>query len=160
MSGKRMILFVAVLALTLGAIPATAAETTRESYVQAVEPICKANTEANERILKGARAKVKAGKFKEASKQLLGAAKALKRTRAQLLQVPKPAADSAVLTKWLGYVKQEVDLFEMAGRKLAHGEGTAAQKLVVRLLSTAKQANNTVLSFEFRYCRFQPSKFL
>ena len=37
---------------------------------------------------------------------------------------------------------------------------TAAQKMVVRLVSTAKQANNQVLDYEFRYCRFQPSKFI
>lgn len=160
MPGKKLILsFVAVLVL-LGAVPSMAAEATRESYVAAVEPICKANTEANEKILKGVRAKVKAGKLDAASKQFFAAARALKRTRAQLLQVPKPPADAARLTKWLGYVKTEVQLFEAVGRKLAKGEATAAQKMVVRLVSNARQANNQVLDFEFRYCRFQPSKFI
>ena len=32
--------------------------------------------------------------------------------------------------------------------------------MVLRLKSTAERANNTVLVFEFRYCRFQPSKFI
>jgi hypothetical protein len=157
---KKIVLTIATFALLVGAFPGVAAETTRESYVEAVEPICKANTEANEKILEGVRAKVKAGKLDAASRQFFAAARALKRTRTQLLQVPKPAADSIRLTKWLTYVKREVELFEAVARKLAKDERTAAQKMVVRLISNARQANNLVLDFEFRYCRFQPSKFI
>jgi hypothetical protein len=161
MSGKKLIVsLVAVLAL-LSTVPAVAAdEGERQIYREAVEPICKANTEANEKILKGVRQKVKEGKLDPASKQVLAAARALKQARAQLLQVPKPPEDAAKLTKWLGYVKTEVQLFEALGRKLANDEKNAAQRMVVRLYGTAKQANNLVLEFEFRYCRFQPSKFI
>jgi len=160
MPGKKLILlFVAAIAV-LGAVPSFAAEPTQESYVQAVEPICKANTEANEKILKGVRQAVKAGHYDAAAKQFAAAAKALKRTRAQLLQVPKPAADATRLTKWLGYVKTEATLFESISRKLAKDEVTSAQKMVVRLISNARQANNQVLDYEFRYCKFQPSKFV
>lgn len=160
MSGKKLIVLLAAVAALLGAVPSYADEAERQTYKAEVEPICKANTEANEKILKGVRAKVKAGKLGAAAKQVFRAAKALKRTRGQLLQVPKPAEDAARLTKWLGYVKTEAELFESLGRKLAKGEKTAAQKMVLRLKSTANKANNTVLDFEFRYCRFQPSKFL
>jgi hypothetical protein len=160
MPGKKLILSFAAATVLLGAVPSFAAEATQDSYVQAVEPICKANTEANEKILKGVRAEVKAGKYDSAAKKFAAAAKALKRTRAQLLQVPKPAADATRLTKWLGYVKTEVSLFESISRKLAKGEVTSAQKMVVRLVSNARQANNQVLDYEFRYCRFQPSKFV
>jgi hypothetical protein len=160
MPGKKLILSLAAAAVVLGAVPSLAAEATRESYKEAVEPICKANTEANEKILKGVRAKVKADKLDAAAKQFAAAARALKRTRTQLLGVPKPSADAARLTKWLGYVKTEVELFEAVSRKLANDEATSAQKMVVRLISNAKQANNQVLDFEFRYCKFQPSKFI
>lgn len=160
MPGKKLILPFAAAAVLLGAVPSLAADATRESYVEAVEPICKANTEANEKILKGVRARVKAGKLDAAAKQFSGAARALKRTRAQLLQVQQPPADAARLTKWLGYVKTEVELFEAVAKKLANDEATAAQKMVVRLISNARQANNQVLAFEFRYCKFQPSKFI
>lgn len=160
MPGKKLVLLLVATAVLCGAVPSMAAEATQDSYVEAVEPICKANTEANEKILKGVRAKVKAGKLDAASKQFFAAAKALKRTRAQLLRVEKPAADAARLTKWLGYVKTEAELFEAVGRKLAKGEATSAQKMVVRLVSNARQANNQVLDFNFRYCQFQPSKFI
>jgi hypothetical protein len=160
MSGKKLVVLLAAVAALMGAVPSFAAEQTPDTYKEAVEPICKTNTEANEKILKGVRQKVKEGKLDAASKQVYTAARALKQARIQLLKVPKPAADSARLTKWLGYVKTEAELFEMLGKKLAQDEKNQAQKMVLRLESTARQANNTVLDYEFRYCRFQPSKFL
>lgn len=160
MSGKKLIVSLVAAAALLGAVPSMAAEQTPEGYKEAVEPICKANTEANEKILKGVRAKVKAGKLDAAAKQFRGAARALKRTRTQLLAVPKPPEDATRLTKWLGYVKTEIDLFEAVARKLSHDEATAAQRMVVRLINNAKQANNQVLDYEFRYCRFKPSRFI
>lgn len=160
MPSMRELAAAVILVALLAAVPALGAEVTRESYVEQVEPICKRNTEANEEILADVRAKVKAGKLDAAARQFFAAAKALKRTRAQLLQVPKPEADAVRLTKWLGYVKREIELFEAVGRKLAKDEKNAAQKMVIRLISNARQANNLVLDFEFRYCRFQPSKFV
>jgi hypothetical protein len=160
MPGKKLVMSFVVATAMLGAVPSIAAEATPASYKEAVEPICKSNTEANEKILKGVREKVKAGKLDAASKQFMAAARALKRTRAQLLGVPKPTADATRLTKWLGYVKTEIQLFEAVARKLAKDEETSAQKMVVRLISNARQANNQVLDYEFRYCKFQPSKFI
>jgi len=160
MSGKKLVVSLAAAIALLIAVPSFAAESTPATYKEAVEPICKANTEANEKILKGVRQKVKAGKLDAASQQVYAAARALKRARTQLLQVPKPPEDVAQLTKWLGYVKTEAELFEALGKKLAQDEKNQAQKMVLRLESTARQANNTVLDYEFRYCRFQPSKFI
>jgi hypothetical protein len=160
MSGRKLIISLAAAVMLVGAVPSMAAEATPETYKEEVEPICKVNTEANEKILKGVRQKVKAGKLDVAAKQFRAAGKALKRARAQLLQVPKPAADATRLTKWLGYVKTEVQYFEAIAKKLANDEVTSAQRMVVRLISTSKQANNQVLDYEFRYCRQQQSKFL
>lgn len=160
MSGKKLVVSWAAVVVLAGAAPSMAAEATPETYKEEAEPICKVNTEANEKILKGVRAKVKAGKLDVAAKQFRSAARALKGTRAQLLQIPKPAADATRLTKWLGYVKTEVQLFEAVAKKLSNDEVTSAQKMVVRLVSNARQANNQVLDYEFRYCRLQPSKFL
>lgn len=160
MAGKKLIVFFTAVAMLLAAIPASAEEITPEAYKEQVEPICQKDTEANERILDGVRANVKAGKLKRASRQLSGAAKALKQARAQLAAVPKPAEDSARLTKWLAGVKTEAELFEAAATKLAKGEKNAAQKMIVRLQSNAMKTNNLVLSYQFRYCRLQPSKFI
>lgn len=159
MQMKKLALLLAATML-LGAAPSFALEPPAEEYREAVEPICKANTEANETILKGVRQNVKEGKLKKASRQLAAAAKALKHTRAQLLEVPKPAEDAARLTRWLNGVKTEVELFEGTARKLAKGEKNGAQKMVVRLISNARKTNNLVLDYQFRYCRFNPGKFL
>jgi hypothetical protein len=160
MSGKKVVVSLAAVVALVGAVPSMAAEATPETYKAEVEPICKVNTEANEKILKGVRQNVKNGKLKKASQQLFAAAKALKRARQQLLGVPKPAADATRLTKWLSGFKGEADLLEAAARKLASGEKNAALKMVIRLESNAKKTNNLVLDYEFRYCRYQPGKFL
>jgi hypothetical protein len=159
MPGKKLILSFAAVAALVAAVPSSAAEVTPPSYKEAVEPICKTNTEANEKILKGVRENVKTGKLKKASRQVFAAAKALKRTREQLLGVPKPTEDAARLTKWLKGMKTEIELLEATGRKLAKGEKNGALKMVVRLESNARQTNNLVLDYEFRYCRYQPGKF-
>jgi hypothetical protein len=147
------------IAVLVAAVPAAATEVTRASYTEVVEPICKVNTEANEKILKGARAEVKAGKLAPAAQKFAKAAVALKKTYAQLAAVPKPPADTAKLTKWLGYVKTEAAYFAAAAQKLKAGNKTAAEAEVVRLTHTATLANNQALGFEFEYCRFEPSRF-
>jgi hypothetical protein len=159
MSGKKLIALFAVAAMLLLAVPAFA-EQTQDTYKEAVEPICKVNTEANEKILKGVKQLVREGKLDAAATKVFAAAKALKRTRAHLVQVEKPPVDVARLTKWLGYVKVEVELFEAMGRKLAHGERNAAQRMVVRLYTNARKTNNLVLDYEFHYCRLEPAKFI
>ena len=150
---------VAAVALLLAAQASLAAEPTRESYKAEVEPICKANTKANERILKGVKGEVKAGKLKLAAGQFAKAATALKKTLNQLKAVPQPSADKAKLTKWLGYIKTEAEQFEQTAAKLKAGNKAGAQAMAVRLTQTANLANNQVLAFEFKYCRVDPSQF-
>ena len=150
---------VVVLALSALITPVAQAEVTRESYKEAVEPICKSNTEANERILKGVRGEVKSGKLKAAGTQFSRASAALSKTHGELKAVPQPPADQARLGKWLGYVKTEATLFQKTATKLKAGDKNGAQAMVILLNQNANKANNQVLGFEFRYCRFEPSKF-
>jgi hypothetical protein len=155
----RRALSAAALCLALLAPLALAAELSRSEYVAAVEPICKANAKANERILKGVRQLVKRGKLKPAATKFAKAGAALKRAHAQLAAVPQPSADEARLARWLGYVKTEAGLFAKVAKKLRAGRRGAAQSLVNKLTTNANLANSTVLAFNFRYCRFEPSKF-
>lgn len=159
--GKKLfsVLGAVVMAFSLLAAPLAQAEATRESYKEAVEPICKTNTEANERILKGVRGKFKAGKLKPAATQFEKAGKALTRTVKQLKAIEQPTADKAKLAKWLGYVEAEASLFQKTAKELRAGDKVGAQQMVIRLTRNANLANNQVLAFEFRYCRFEPSKF-
>jgi hypothetical protein len=131
----------------------------RVAYRTQVEPICKRNREANDRVLKGVRKNITAGKLKLAATQFAKGAAALKKARAQLVTVPKPAGDEARLTKWLGYIKTEIELFEKVSKKLKTGDKRGAQRMAIFLTSTANKANNTVLPYEFKYCRVEPSQF-
>lgn len=149
----------AALCFSLAALPAAAAEATRETYVAAVEPICKANTEASGRILAGVAGKVKAGKLKVAAAQFEKASRALQGTWRQLSAVPRPPADRARLEKWLGYVKTEVDLLKQTAKKLTAGQKLAAEAMAVRLTYTINAANDQVSVFEFHYCHVKASQF-
>jgi hypothetical protein len=132
----------------------------RQAYKAQAEPICKRNREANERVLKGVKKNITSGKLKLAATQFAKGAAALKKARTQLAAVPKPATDSARLTKWLGYIKTEIELFERVSKKLKAGDKAKAQRMAIQLTSTVNKANNTVLPYEFKYCRVQSSQFL
>ncbi len=94
-----------------------------------------------------------------AGTQFEKAGKALHKAIVQLKAIPQPTADEAKLAKWLKYVGEEEKLFLKGAKQLKEGNKTAAQATVIRLNHNANQANNQVLAFEFKYCRFEPSKF-
>lgn len=149
----------AAVAALLAVPAAFGAELTREEYVARVEPICKRNTEANSRIFDGAKGEVQAGELKKASRRFSRAAEALGKTIDQIDRVPKPAADATKLSKWIGYLRREGDLLGQIGKALAEEKKGKAQGLSVRLRRNSNLANNTVLSFGFKYCRIDPSRF-
>jgi hypothetical protein len=138
---------------------ALAGEITRSSYREAVEPICKTDTQANERIFAGVKGEVRQGKLKPASVKFAKAAAALKAAIAQIQKVPAPAADAARLSKWLGKVSSEAGYFEAVSKKLRAGDKAGAEHLVNKLTTEAGAANNIVIPFEFTYCRLEPSRF-
>jgi hypothetical protein len=149
----------AFLALALLAVPAFAAEQTREGYVAAVEPICKANKQSSDRYLKGVNALVKNDKLAQASQNLTKAAAALEKAQKQLAVVPRPPADAAKLTKWLAGIKAEVAQMRTIATKLKQGDKSKASYLAVKLQDNARQTNNQVLAFEFNYCNINPAQY-
>jgi len=157
----RLLAVAAIAATALASVTslAAASEVTRDSYREAVEPICQLNTKANERILAGVRSEVRAGKLAPAAAQFARAASALKKTQTQLAAVARPPADQTRLTKWLGEVGTEASLFERISAQLRAGQKSAAERTVAKLSTNANQANNLVIPFEFQYCRFEPSRF-
>ncbi len=163
MRGSKKMIRALTLALTaaifLGIVSLASAEESREGYIAKVEPICQANSKANEKILKPVKKEVTQNKLALAAKQLDQAAKALKTTEAELEAVEQPPADAAKLSKWLGYVKTEASLFEQTGKALKSNNKNKAQQLESKLNANANSANAEVLSFSFHYCRFEPSKY-
>jgi hypothetical protein len=155
-----MAAFLTALVLAATAASATAAETSRGEFVAAAEPICKANTGANERILTKVRSEVRAGELKPAAIAFESAAKALAATLGELKALPRPKADAARLESWFSDIEVEAGLFETTARKLRAGDRAGAERMSAKLTRAAGQANDEVLPFEFRYCRAEPSRFL
>ena len=156
----RKAIALSLTAALLLAIAAPAAMAlTRDEYKTKVEPICKKNSEANDKILKTVRKEVKEDKLKTAGAKFIKASNALNTTYKELKAVEQPAEDAAKLTKWLGYVKTEADLFKSAGSALKAGNKSKAQQFVNKLTQNANKANAEVLAFNFRYCKFEPSKY-
>ena len=136
------------------------AEISRPEYVAKLEPICKANTNANARILKGVKRQVQRGKLGPAGKRFIRASRALGRSVRVMARVPRPAADTTRLSKWLGYLVREKRFLQLIGKSLKSGNKYKAQKLAVKLNRNNNQANNTVISFGFRECRIDSSRFI
>lgn len=162
-SSLKLAMAMAMAMALLSAVPVAAAieaEPTRDEYVAAVEPICKANTEANSRILKGVETQVKQGALVPAGKRFIRAATALGKSVRQIAAEPKPLADAAKLDKWIGYLKQEKTLLQKIGKALKAKNRFQAQQYAVKLNKNNNKANNTVISFGFDHCRIDSSKFL
>jgi hypothetical protein len=160
--GKTKFLSLALLgavAMMLCAPFAEGAEQTRETYKAEVEPICKVNSEASSRILKGVKTEVQKGKLKTAATKFTKAAAALKKTLKQLKAVPQPTADKAKLEQWLKTIGEEVTLFEGTAKKLKAGNKSGASAMSLRLTSTANRANNLVVGFEFNHCKANTSQY-
>lgn len=156
---KKALALSLTAALLLAIAAPAAMALTRDEYKAKVEPICKKNSEANDKILKTVRKEVKENKLKTAGAKFIKASNALKTTYNELKAVEQPAEDAAKLTKWLGYVKTEGDLFKSAGTALKAGNKSKAQQFVNKLTQNANKANSEVLAFNFRYCKFEPSKY-
>ena len=156
-AGAGAILLAAAL-LASAALALTPAQT-REGYVAQVEPICKKNTEANERILQGVRKKIQDGKLKVAAGQFTRAATAFEKAVVELRGVQQPVEDSAKLTKWLKKLDVEVELLRSIGKALKNGNKTQAQTYSVKLTHNGNLANSAVLGFDFDHCLIDSSKF-
>lgn len=165
-SFKKSSLSVSGLALAVAALVAAPlalaidAEPTRSEYASAVEPICKRNSNANSRILKGVKGQVKGGRLAPAGRRFVRAAEALGKAVRQIARVPRPQADQAKLAKWVRYLKKEQAYLQKIGRYLEAGKKAKAQHEAVRLNRNNSRANNTVVGFGFRHCRIESSRFL
>ena len=150
-------LVASVASLLVFAAVAVAIE--RPEYVDLVEPICKENKEASDRLLSGVKKLVKDDKLKQAGIAFKKAGAALEKAHKELSAVEKPVADTAKLTKWLKEIKAEAALMKTISAKFLQGNKSRATSLAVRLQDNANKANNAVIVFGFRYCKIDPSKY-
>lgn len=158
---RRTIALTPLLPLLLSpSLAAAAAAPTRPQFVERAERICRASTEANGTVLAGAEAMIRAGKLKQVAPRFGRAARVLERTAARLGQVPRPAADAARISRWLGYAKDGVARLRAIRQALGRERRDRVEALANQLLRGARQANGAVAGFDFDYCRMNPARFV
>lgn len=160
MSSLAKMALASALAL-LVVVPVSLAATQEQiDYAKQVEPICKTNSEANSRILKGVKGQVENEKLVPAGKRFIRASTALGKAVTQIDKVPRPEAYDAKLTKWIGYLRKEKTFLQQIGGALKAKDKHKAQKLAVELNKNNNQANNTVITFPFKECHIDSSRFI
>lgn len=162
MIGPKLTLTTTAIAAGLAATallvaPAGAAEApTRAEYVSAAELICKRNTAANQRQLSVARRLIRKNRLKPAGRRIIRVYRALVGTVRQLSRQPRPTEDAATLGRWIRQLKQQANYTRAISKALLGGNRFRASRLEVQRSGNARQANRTVLFFNFRACRVQP----
>lgn len=152
-------LLVAAIALCASTVARAEESPTRAEYASQVEPICQANTEANETILRNVRQKVRNGRLKEAGRQFIHASAAFGAAVDKISAVPGPLADEERLLKWFKFLRVvQADLHKV-GKSLKAGEKIKATHEAIRVERASNAANNVSYVFEFHYCRITPSRF-
>ena len=163
MKGVRTAIVLLAVAALVQVSAANAEEPTRSQYVEQVEPICMANTEANKRILKNVQTKARsrnAAKMKEAGAQFIHAAAVFGKTVGKIAAVPRPAADDARLLKWFKQLNIVREKLRKLGVALQAGEEIKAAHEQIRVERASNAANNVSFAFGFHYCRLTKSRFI
>ncbi len=129
-------------------------EQTREGYKARVEPICKANRQANERIMAGARDRVNKGKLELAGKQFIRVSASFGGLIKQLTPVPAPPADERRVERWFDSMRLLKQRLRNVGKYYKAGEKIKATHESILAERSGLSANNTSIVFHFHYCRF------
>jgi len=165
MKGLRTFVVAAAIVALLGLAPATQAEDepTRDTYREAVEPICEANTVANKRILKNVQKRARSSKravMRRAGAQFIHASAAFGETVGKLAREPRPPSDDARLRKWFRQLRVVQAKLRKLGVALKQGNRIQAAHEQIRVERASNASNNVSFVFEFRYCRLNRSRFL
>jgi hypothetical protein len=160
------VLTAAISVAAMALLPAAAASAeeapTRAQYVEQVDPICKANTEANKRILKNVKTKARSKSAKtvrEAGSQFIQASTAFGAAEKKIAAVPRPPADDARLLKWFDQLDIVRTNLRKLGKALQGNEKILAAHEQVRVERAANAANNVSFVFEFQYCHLSAKSF-
>lgn len=141
--------------LALVAVPlARGEEQTRDTYRAQVEPICKANREANERIMSGARKRVNRNELAPAGRQFIRLSTSLGGLIGRLAKVPPPTTDVHRIERWIEIVKLLKTRVRKVGEYFIEGEKIKANHEAVWAERAGISANNTTIVLHFHYCRF------
>lgn len=151
-------LFLAVALLAAASAPAAEAPT-RDEYVEGLEKICKPDSEATQRAMKGARGDIRAERLAVAAKKFAKATAIFGGNVKEISAEPRPSADTERLRKWFTYLKRQEAYLGQITEQLRHDRPTKALRLIQRFIHTGNLANNVVLAFGFNWCSFEFSRY-
>jgi hypothetical protein len=148
------LLLLAAAACAAATAPAADAPT-RDEYVERLEKVCKPDAEATQRVMKGARADVRAERYAVAAKKFAGALSIFGSTLKQISAVPRPPADTDRLKRWFTYLKRQESYLRQITAQYRQGHPTKAGRLTARFIHNGNLANTVVLAFGFDWCSFK-----
>jgi len=144
-----------IAAALLAAAPlAHGEEQTRESFKARVEPICKANREANERIMDGAQRRIDKREFMAVGKQFIRVSESFGSMIPKLAVVPPPVGDERRVERWLEQMRLVKVRLRQTGSYYKRGEEIKAAHEAILAERSGIAANNISIVFKVRYCRF------
>jgi hypothetical protein len=159
---RRLWIGAAMLGVALTASAATASAAvapTRDEYVTQLEEVCKPDAEATQRAMKGARSDIRAERLPIAADKFAKATSIFAATLKAISAAPRPAADTAKLSKWFGYLQAQESYLQQITTQLRADHAIKAQRLTARFIHNGNLANNVVLAFGFQYCSFKFSRY-
>ncbi len=136
-----------------------AAEPTRTEYVVQLEKICKPDSEATQRAVRGTRGAVRAEHFRVAATKVSRAQRIFTHTVSSISTVPRPGADSTILARWFAALGREAVALKRTAAALDAEDVARFQRVWADFIHEGNKANNVVVSFGFNYCTFKPSRF-
>ncbi|HYP55709.1 MAG TPA: hypothetical protein VEQ41_05330 [Solirubrobacterales bacterium] len=158
MKSARALAAALVATLAVATIAHGAEEPTREAYVAAIEPICKRDREASEKLLADTKQAVRDGRLDAAGRQLIRASRRFNGTIRQLVAVPRPPADDAKLRKWFKFLRIVRDRIRQTGVFYREDKELQATHESIRAEKSGNAANNVSFSFKVKYCRLSRSR--
>jgi hypothetical protein len=138
---------------------AAAAEPTREEYVARLERICKPDSEATQRAVRGVRADIRAERLRRAAAKTLEAQRIFAGTVRKISVQPRPRADAGALSRWFAALQREIVYLGRTAAALGADDVARFQRVSADFIHEGNKANNVVVSFGFNYCSFKPTRF-
>lgn len=152
-------LLLAVALLAAAATVPAAEAPTRDEYVDRLEKVCKPDALATQRVMKGARADVRAERSAIAAKKFAKATSIFSSTVKEISAVPRPSADTERLKEWFTFLNRQESYLGQITEQLRQDHAIKAQRLTARFIHSGNLANNVVLAFGFDWCSFKFSRY-
>ncbi len=148
-----------LLAALLAGVAFAGGGPTRGEYVSQLEAICRPDSEATERAMRGVRDDVDAGRTVLAAGKFGKGARIFGGTVRAMKPVARPASDVERLRQWFVYLGRQQSYLKEVTVQLEADRVIKAQRAIARFIHNGNLANNAVLAFGFNYCDFRFSRY-